>query len=74
MLRAYWGEVLRIDGAQIGIQRKSNSGQLVGRRWRSQYGVLTIVVHDTLFRARMQAWIDRVREDWRLDSASDNGV
>jgi hypothetical protein len=73
-LRAYWGGVLDLDGAQIGIQRKSNSGQLTGRRWRSAYGVLTVVVNDTLLRARMQAWIDRLRDDWRLDSASASGV
>jgi transcriptional regulator with XRE-family HTH domain len=73
-LRAYWAELLQIDGSDIGIQRKSNSGQLTGRRWRSRHGVLTIVVNDTLLRARMQAWIDSLREDWKLDSASPSGV
>ena len=73
-LRAYWGEVLRIDGAEIAVQRKSNSGQLAGRRWRSRHGVLTVVVHDTLLRSRMQAWIDRLRDDWGLDSSTPNGV
>jgi hypothetical protein len=73
-LRAYWGEVLRVDSARIRVQRKSNSGQLEGRRWRSRHGVVTVRVYDTLLRARMQAWIDRLREDWRLDSASPNGV
>jgi hypothetical protein len=73
-LRAYWGAVLGVEGVQIGIQRKSNSGQLTGRRWRSRYGVLTVVVHGTLLRARMQAWIDRLRDNWRLDSGSASGV
>jgi hypothetical protein len=70
----HWGNLLRVDPSAIRIQRKSNSGQLAGRRWRSRYGVLTVVVNDTLLRARMQAWIDRLREDWKLDSASPNGV
>jgi AcrR family transcriptional regulator len=63
-LRRHWGEVLGIDGAAIRMQRKSNSGQLTGRVWRSRYGVLTVVVHDTYLRARLQAWIDRIRDDW----------
>jgi hypothetical protein len=31
-------------------------------------------VHDTLLRARLQAWIDRVRGDWGLDSSAHRGV
>jgi transcriptional regulator with XRE-family HTH domain len=68
-LRVFWGQVLGIDCAKIKLQRKSNSGQLAGRTWRSQHGVLTVGVNDTLFRARLQAWMDMVREEWRLDSA-----
>jgi AcrR family transcriptional regulator len=68
-LRSHWGAVLGIDGSAIRFQRKSNSGQLKGRLWRSRYGVLTVVVHDTYFRSRLQAWIDRIRDDWALDSS-----
>ena len=63
-LRAFWGGVVGVDGAIIRMQRKSNSGQLSGRRWRSQHGVLTVRVNDTLLRARLQAWMDRTREGW----------
>lgn len=73
-LRSYWSEAVGVDGAAIRLQRKSNSGQLAGRKWRSQYGVLTVSVNDTLLRARLQAWIDRVREDWALDSAGAIGA
>jgi transcriptional regulator with XRE-family HTH domain len=65
----FWGDLLGIDCSLIRLQRKSNSGQLNGRRWRSAHGVLTLTVHDTYLRARLQAWIDRVRQGWRLDSA-----
>ena len=41
-LRAFWGKTLGIDGAKIKMQRKSNSGQLAGRTWRSRYGVLSL--------------------------------
>jgi hypothetical protein len=34
-LREFWGGVLAIDGSVIRLQRKSNSGQLNGRTWRS---------------------------------------
>jgi hypothetical protein len=63
-LRAFWGSRLEIDGSQIRLQRKSNSGKLEGRAWRSEHGVLTVCVNDTALRAKLQAWIDRVRDDW----------
>jgi hypothetical protein len=37
-LRAFWGSRLEIDGSHIRLQRKSNSGQLRGRMWRSEHG------------------------------------
>jgi hypothetical protein len=64
-LRAFWGEVVRADPQEIKLQRKSNSNQLKGRTWRSVHGVLTARVNDALLHARMQAWMDRVREEWR---------
>jgi hypothetical protein len=73
-LRAFWGAILGIDGSTIRMQRKSNSGQLAGRTWRSAHGVLAVSVGDTLLRARLQAWIDRIRADWKLDSPSTGGA
>jgi hypothetical protein len=73
-LRGHWGTILGIDGSLIRMQRKSNSGQLNGRTWRSQYGVITLWAADTLLRACLQAWIDRVREDWWLHSAAMRGA
>jgi hypothetical protein len=35
---------------------------------------MSVTVHDTLLRARLQAWIDRVREEWRLDSGGQFGA
>ena len=63
-LRRFWGERLGIDGARITMQRKSNSNQLTGRTWRSEHGVLNLIVHDTYLRARMQAWMDCLRASW----------
>lgn len=68
-LRQYWGKLLHIAPQRIRLQRKSNSGQLNGRSWRSRYGVLTVGADDTYLRARLQAWIDRLSQDWGLDSA-----
>jgi hypothetical protein len=73
-LRRHWSTALGIDAATIRLQRKSNSGQLNGRNWRSRYGVLTICVGDTLLRARLQAWIDRLREEWWVHSAHLRGA
>ncbi len=70
-LAAYWGGQLRVPADTIRFQRKSNSGQLETRTWRSKYGVLTVDAHDTMFRARLEAWMDCLRDDWVLDSSAD---
>ena len=64
-LRRYWAAALGVDANAIRAQRKSNSGELAGRRWRSTHGVLTATVQDTLLRARLQAWMDRLRASWQ---------
>ncbi|MBK5231952.1 MAG: helix-turn-helix transcriptional regulator [Thermoleophilia bacterium] len=63
-LRTFWSEYLGIDPEAVKFQRKSNSNQLTGRKWRSQYGVLAVAVGDTYLRAQLQAWIDLVKADW----------
>jgi hypothetical protein len=63
----FWSFGLGVDPTLILHQRKSNSGQLSGRTWRSKHGVLTLRAHDTALRARLQAWIDRTQDHW-LDS------
>ncbi len=73
-LREFWGQRLGIDGDCIKMQRKSNSNHLTGRTWRSEHGVLAVWISDTYLRARLQAWIDLIREDWTLDSARSSGV
>jgi hypothetical protein len=57
-LRAFWASELGTDPFVIRFQRKSNSGRLAHRRWRSEHGVLTVGVNDTYLRARLQrGWI-----------------
>ena len=73
-LQNYWGDLLAVDPAAISTLRKSNSGELNRRQWRSAYGVLAMRTFDTYLRARLQAWIDQVRQDWRLDSAPSYGA
>lgn len=63
-LRAFWGATLGVDPAAVAAQRKSNSGRLNGRTWRSKYGVLSVRTNDTLLRARLQGWMDRLQEQW----------
>ena len=71
-LRRFWSEIVGVEPEVISLQRKSNSNRLTGRTWRSRYGVLTVRTSDTYLRARLQAWMDRVKDRW-LDSA-DRGV
>jgi hypothetical protein len=66
-LKESWARLLRIEPEDIRTQRKSNSNQMQGRQWRSRMGVLAVRTCDTYFRARLQAWMDRVCEEW-LDS------
>jgi hypothetical protein len=63
----FWSFGLGVDPKLIAYQRKSNSGQLSGRTWRSKHGVLTVRASDTALRARLQAWMDRTQDQW-LDS------
>ena len=65
-----WSTYLDVDPGLFRNQRKSNSGQLAGRNWRSAWGVLTVGVGDTQLRSRLQGWMDRVQEEW-LDSIAD---
>jgi len=60
----FWASTLGLDPQDIRAQRKSNSGRLRGRTWRSRYGVLTVTTCDTLLRARLQAWMDHVQNEW----------
>ena len=60
----FWATELGADKESISAIRKSNSGQLSGRQWRSTYGVMCIRVGDTYFRAKMQAWMDYIQAQW----------
>ena len=68
-LTRFWSFGLGVDPKLIVAKRKSNSGQLSGRNWRSKHGVLSVTVSDTALRARLQAWMDRTQDQW-LDSIS----
>jgi transposase-like protein len=68
-LKAFWRSTLGLEDSAFRYQRKSNSGNLASRNWRCRYGVLTVHADDTIFRARLQGWIDCVQEQW-LDSMS----
>jgi transposase-like protein len=66
-LTEFWGQRVGVAPERIRLQRKSNSGQLAGRTWRSRHGVLTVYAGDTALRSRLQGWIDCLQEQW-LDS------
>jgi hypothetical protein len=68
-LREFWSSELQIEPEVIGVKRKSNSGQLARRVWRSEHGLLTVGANDTYLRARLQAWMDWLEDGWsELDS------
>jgi hypothetical protein len=63
-VRAFWATQVGVPPDEIRLLRKSNSGRLAGRTWRSEHGVLTVWCNDTRLRARMQAWMDVLRAEW----------
>jgi transposase-like protein len=68
----FWASTLGIAPGEVRLLRKSNSGRLSGRTWRCRNGVITVRTCDTLLRARLQAWMDCVQEQW-VDSPA-NGA
>lgn len=63
-LAIFWSNLLGVEPEKIRLTRKSNSGELTGRTWRSEYGVLSVRSSDTFFRCQLQAWMDFVSASW----------
>lgn len=63
-LREFWGALVEAEPSRIRLQRKSNSNQMTGRKWRSVHGVMTVSVHQTLLRCRIEAWMAYLRAEW----------
>jgi len=64
-LISYWATLLDADPSAFRLIRKSNSGQLAGRQWRSEFGVLSVKSDDTSLRSKIQAWMDFVTQSWQ---------
>jgi hypothetical protein len=60
----FWERELAIGSSELAVQLKSNSNELSVRTWRSRYGLVAVSTNDTALRARLQAWMDRVQEEW----------
>jgi transcriptional regulator with XRE-family HTH domain len=63
-VKAYWANLMGITPEMVVIIRKSNSGQLNGRKFRSEWGVFTIRANDTYFMAKIYAWLDYLKKQW----------
>ena len=64
-LKVFWAEILGIEPSCIITRRKSNSNNLSGRNWASEYGILAVRVSDTKARAELQAYMDVIQEEWK---------
>jgi len=62
-IKEYWSKNLKIDKNKIKIIRKSNSGNLSGRKWRSVYGVFSIRFCDTSLKCKINAWMQKIKEE-----------
>lgn len=63
-MKEYWANALNIDVGSVHIMRKSNSGKLSGRQFRSKYGVFAIQLSDTYLHSKIQAWMAYLRKQW----------
>jgi AcrR family transcriptional regulator len=63
-LKQFWSACLGIEPQSIKAIPKTNSGHLKGRRFACEYGVFQVQVGDTSFRARLQALMDSVQDQW----------
>ncbi len=63
-LKQLWASCLDVGPNDIKAIPKTNSGHLKGRRFACEYGVFQVQVSDTAFRARLQALMDAVQEQW----------
>jgi excisionase family DNA binding protein len=59
----YWVRDLPIPGSGPGGEF-SASARRTGRMWRSHHGVISARLHDTMLRARLEAWMFRIRGSW----------
>jgi transcriptional regulator with XRE-family HTH domain len=66
-LATFWARELDVPEESIRFQPKSNSARLGKRVWRCEHGVINVRVGDTHLRARLQAWMECLRDEW-LDS------
>jgi hypothetical protein len=69
----FWSIQLQVNPDLIRLQRKSNSGRLSGRVWRSKYGVLTVRVSDTYLRCRLEAWMTLLQDSWYFQGVAQSG-
>lgn len=64
-VRRFWGSTLRVPPDVIHLDPDVAEADPT---WRERHGVLAVHCRDTLLRARLDGWMDRLREQW-LDSA-----
>ncbi len=63
-LLSFWCNLLEVEKSSIHFRLKINAGKLKGRNMCSQYGLISIVTHDTVLRSKLQALIDVINADW----------
>ncbi len=68
-LRIFWAEKVGTKPSNINPRLKTSSGKLSRRNWRSKYGVMTVRVGDTYLRAKLEAWMDWIKGQWRKNAS-----
>ena len=67
----YWVQIHKDQNIDAVLDHWSKAlDNLKHRNWACKYGVLAVRVHDTYFRSKLQAWMDYMQEQWKLEVSS----
>jgi hypothetical protein len=55
----FWSKRIGVPKTDIKFQKKNRTSKR-----RAEYGLLSVSAHETIFRSRLQAWMDAVKTDW----------
>ena len=64
-IKGFWAKELNVKPEEIEVSRKSNSGDMTKRNWRSVHGVMSVGTCDTYFRSKLESWMDLLQLEWK---------
>ena len=60
----FWSKVCGVNKEDIRFQAKKQVSQR-----RAEHGLVSVSAHETMFRSRLQAWMDALKKEWGCSSS-----